>query len=470
MTTVLYFFKALAAIILSVFTISSTADKTVIGLTEGTPIEATEHEYKFDNDKLLIGAYCFDLNHTSEESVAEIKEAGLDFIVAGVNEQFLDLCDKYEIGVIASGYKLPSTYRSEGDKWLHIDENSVAAWNNHSSIWGIDMIDEPNIEHFDGIAKAVDNFYELADGYMPLVNLFPMQASAEQLKISSTVPQSKIDLPLIGHYYHCESEIERYRRYVSEYINKVDTDYISFDLYPLEKNADGSYGTAPCWLRNLDILSEACRETGRDLWAITQVAGQPSKAGTGVTYQRETDLSDIRWQTYVSLSFGAKAIIHACYDSGWWDRSTHMIDSNGNKTESYTAVQTVNNEVEIFSDIYGNYQNHGAFISGNGIDAAGLYKLGLPIHGLIPVEEQYKPVVVSANPVLVGCFSGEDGSSAYTFVNMTERQLEKNAKATVVFDGEKEITVYQKGVAATTTASSISLDLDPCEGVFVTVK
>ena len=58
------------------------------------------------------------------------------------------------------------------------------------------------------------------------------------------------------------------------------------------------------------MARDACRLTNRDLWSITQAA-RFSEDGSG-PHCADTP-EDRRWQSYVSISFGAKAIIYGCY-------------------------------------------------------------------------------------------------------------------------------------------------------------
>ena len=71
------------------------------------------------------------------------------------------------------------------------------------------------------------------------------------------------------------------------------------------------------------------------------------------------DSKDQRWQNYVSLAFGAQAIIYGCFYGGWWDQSSHMIDNSGSRTGTYYAVQEVNREMAAFADKYGKYKIQG---------------------------------------------------------------------------------------------------------------
>lgn len=458
-------FKSFTATLLAFIASISFSLGTAIGATDGTPINATRHSYCFDNSGILIGGYNYDLKNTDQEHIGYIKDADIDFMITSVNEQFLDLCDQNKVGVIATNYNASSMYYMTygNTSWYDISKET---YKDHPCLWGDNMIDEPTSKEFKTLSDYTKHYYANTDGKLPYINLFPIYASSEQLGNVSDIPLYRKIL-LLGLHDATDDSVDRYKKHVSDYINTIDTDYISADIYPLGQKKDSKgvihKETNPGWLRNLDILGEACRSTNRDLWVITQAAGYTDENGGGNRYCNTPE--DIRWQAYTSFSFGAKAIIHACYNGGWWDTDSHLIDANGNRTETYYAVKTVDKEIKAFSDIYGNYQNKGAFLH-NGLLAAGS-KAGY----LLPVDNQYKPAVKSASPLLIGCFSEKQGNGkAYTVVNMAEPDTKKAATAELTFDNATKITVYRKGIATVYNANKITLPLDSCEGVFITVE
>lgn len=419
---------------------------SVIGATDAEPIRAAAHTYTFDRDKLLLGAYCFH-KHNNYETLREwFKEAGLNFAVSTWGQQLteddLNWLDENGLGIFA-----PNTAYYRGM--------------DRSCIWGIDYRDEPNTADFESLAKGVSELYAENEHRFPLINLFPMYASSEQLGETSDVPLALGNSPFDAFNTHSIA----YRKHVSNYIGTIDSDIVSVDIYPLHVNEEtGEKETYAYWLRNLDILAEACRETDRDLWVVTQAAGN-TEGEKGSMRHCDTP-EDQRWQNYVSLAFGAKAIIYACYYQGWWDQASHMIDNSGQRTPTYYAVQQVNDELSAFSDIYGKYKNRGAVVYNRlNTDCAGA-KLGL-----VNTDRRFKPEVRSSDPILCGYFTEKNGNgSAYVFTNMYEPQTGKDATFTAIFPRAKHITVYQKGKATQVYGSSVHLTLENREGVFVTVN
>lgn len=437
--------------------------ESVIGFTSGTPIQATRREYSFDNSGLIIGGY-----YSSQEELAYCNDANIQFVIAsGVNQDYLDTAYKYGVGVIATGYNLPYCYADMTDAATaaYVNEN-VSAYRNHPALWGDNMIDEPNSDSYKNISSAVNAYYSQHPDHIPYINLFPMYADEDQLSEHMTLsPLSALLTPFSDHF---SDQVNRYKAYTSDYINTIDTDYICVDIYPYRAKLDRKGNTVKytdeCWLRNLDVLAEACRDTGRDLWVITQSSGL-TKDGTEDGDMRWCDEpSDISQQVYASLAFGSKAIIHALYGrQGWWDVDSHMIGSDGKPTETYYAVSEVNGYLKDFADVYGDYKYTSTYLI-NSTRVAGC-RHGRLVCEVIGEERNIK----SSKGLIVGTFTGKNDSKAYVVANMEE--LDKNASAKFSFDVPegKVAAIYRQGKVIN-KASSFTLTLEPGEGVYITVK
>ena len=331
----------------------------------------------------------------------------------------------------------------------------------HDAIWGIDLRDEPSAADFPALQEQVQKLYAQDPNRFPLVNLLPMYASPEQLGEEVELPNFIGDSP-IDSFSDCSAY---YRMHVSDYIGTIDSDIISVDIYPLTVNENGELGTYMHWMRNLDILAEACRETGRDLWVITQAAGLADVDEGIASYRYCKTAEDQRWQNYTALAFGAKAIIYGCYYGGWWRGDSHMLNDAGERTETYYAVKQINEEMSVFAETYGKYENHGAVMY-NRINS---HASGVSL-GTTKVDVQYRPVMLTAAPVLCGCFTEKEGDGrAFVFTNMFDPQTGKTAPFTATFPGAKSITLYRKGEKTVIKGCALSLTLDNREGVFVTV-
>lgn len=438
---------------------------SVVNYTEGTPIKATQREYKFDKDTLLIGGY-----YGREDELQYAADADIDFLITnGISDSYMDTASRLGVGIIAAGASgMRSFYgvmnEADGDTWVNYN---YANLKDYDALWGVDLIDEPNAPSYAPIQNATSAFYANTQKLLPLVNLFPSYANNEQL---TEYPEENLLTKICSLFFDSfTNSTMRYKMYVSDYINTIDTDYICVDIYPYSATLNAAGETVKVtntsWLRNLDLLAEACRETGRDLWVITQAAGETPDAKGEDEQGRPRwcdEKSDINQQAYASLAFGTKAVIHGLFGrDGWWDSDSHMIGSDGKPTETYYAAQAVNAELKAFADVYGSYQYRSTYLL-NKRKVAGTETAVFNC-----TVESEKGNISSKNGLLVGTFDGD--GKGYVIANMEELNKNVTATAKVTVPGGKTATVYQAGEAKTFT-SDFTVTLTPGEGVFVTVK
>ena len=441
-------------------------NSSVIGFTGGEVIYPEKQEYRFDNSKLLIGGY-----YGGEGLGRLAKEAKLDFVIdSGVTGAELDEFYENGVGIIAGGYNMPRYYGSADasvmDAWLNINLNT---YKDHPALWGDDLIDEPSAACYEALEAANASYRSTFPDKMCFINLFPIYANNEQLGEEPGI--STAQKVLCAFTDQTEDYSARYKKYVSDYINTISTDYICVDIYPyfsdVDRKGNEVKSTGQWYLRNLDILAEACRETGRDLWVITQAAGETLNGKENSGSPRFCDeVSDISQQAYACLAFGSKAIIHGQFASkGWWNPDSHMIGSDGKPTDTYYSVQTVNGWMSLFAEEYGKYSYTSTYYL-NKNKLAGFNKGELET----TVEDE-KADITSKNGLVIGTFDGENGEKAYIIVNMQELGDNVTAKATFTVPAGKTATLYQK-VSSFKYYDGYKkeITLDPGEGVFITVK
>lgn len=105
-----------------------------VGFSDGTPITPERKEYRYGNDRLLIGAYVFRSWGINDDNVRYMSESGLDFIISTANKEYLDLCKKYSVGVIAQGYSVPHSSRIISDEKITVYRKGVATKINSDSL------------------------------------------------------------------------------------------------------------------------------------------------------------------------------------------------------------------------------------------------------------------------------------------------------------------------------------------------
>ena len=427
---------------------------------------------RMDRTKINIGTYC--VNTWTDENLQWVADAGIDFII-GVpyNDNSLALCEKYGIGAFLS--YLPAWFGTPdniGQYESRIPSGSFDSYAenfvDHPSIWALDLGDEPGAFEFPHYGVMINEAENLFPNQMAFLNLHPIDKRVTKL------------------------HVDDYYIYIDEYVKNVGTDYISFDYYPIHKErSDNYFGDFSYFLENLNVVAAACRESDKDLWAVMQ-------AGSWLENQYLT-LNDLKMQTYSALTHGAKAILWACWQDGWFSSNTNMINGNMERTPVYYEIVKMNSIIEELSPVYMRYTNKET-VAISGIDFLEQHPDLDPYnyaknndHTLR--QDVFKNIEVSDSEktVIAGYFEKNIGNgSAMMFLNATNwlslnDEISGNIDQSGVFDPESErvwISFELDGTESRVTAyypetayellpnedGVYCFEVDNADGVFVTVE
>lgn len=366
---------------------------------------------RFDRSKIQIGTYC--LYNTSEERIKWLNEAGIDFVAgAPYNHDVLDLFSKYEIGAFIS--YLPGWYGGDGSNAGGFAsavpsgayDSYAANFVDHPAIWAVDVGDEPNAAEFPHYGIMIEEAKALFPNQLVYLNIYPLEANENQQGCTT------------------------YEEYIQIYVDNIDTDYLSFDFYDireLQVDNDRNNTSELFMLRhveNLRIVAETCREKGIDMYTVMQAGAYSYKDLDYITVKQ------LNSQLYTALAFGSQLINWACWESGWFDPNTNMIDSAGNRTPAYYNVQQVNSNIKALSPVYMRYYNTDTAFVGNpdAIVAPNVYygedSLNfLKKDGNVFEQDMFRNISVKSNSskILAGSFTKIKGEGdAILFSNITE--------------------------------------------------
>lgn len=289
---------------------------------------------RFDRNKLLIGTYCLAEYARSEAHVQALREAGIDFLcgVPASDRALMDKCEKHGIGVFANGV-VPGWWGGHGENAggfaaavpVESYEKARERYEDHPAIWALDMGDEPSALEFPHYGKLFRETERLFPELLPYLNLYPNYG------VLATCTEEQVKRQL---------GTETYDEHIDRFIECVDSDYISYDYYMYSATAEGAY-------ENLHVVSEKCRQSGRDMWIVLQV--NSSKEEEWIS------LAQLRHQAYTALAFGARIINWACWTKGWWHNL--VLDDAGRPTIQYDRMYAVNRELHATGERYMKYRN-----------------------------------------------------------------------------------------------------------------
>ena len=289
-----------------------------------------------DRRKFHIGTYFLADYAQTEDHVRDLAACGIDLVI-GLRDKrpTLDLLHKYGVGAVLGGV-VPGWFGGKGEnagtmageRPLALYEEAAGRFEDHPAIWGIDCGDEPSsldFPHYGKVLQAAETLFPHQFAYL---NIYPAYAM-----LAANTPEE------------VRTQLGRgtYKEYIDAYCENTDTDYLCLDHYVYSSSKDNLHLT-------LGIAADACRRTGRSLWTVLQVNSQTAEVFTSV--------EQLRYQAYTALAYGSELISWACYTAGWWHN--FVLDKNGNKTEQYQKLQTVNRELLALADVYMQYKNTAA--------------------------------------------------------------------------------------------------------------
>ena len=217
------------------------------------------------------------------------------------------------------------------------------------------------------------------------LNLYPNYASVAQNTAQQTVNQ--LGTPTYGEH-------------IRQYCENVGLDYLCYDFYMYSLSADrDSFGGIHRAYENLRTVADACHATGRAMWIVLQVNSNRPEEWIGA--------DQLRFQAYSALVFGAQAITWGCYTGGWWHNQ--VLDEQGEKTEQYEKLKTVNMELHAISPAYMKYRN----VSTHFIGFGGRYALSgvnAAARGELNTGVFFGLRAADGSPLLAGQMTARDGS------------------------------------------------------------
>ncbi|MBE7056802.1 MAG: hypothetical protein E7388_05095 [Ruminococcaceae bacterium] len=298
-------------------------------------------DYRMDRNKINIGLYGYEKGTDSalmkESYFEEIKnDFGATFIAGGRNStKIYNWCNEYQLGVIPKAinftkYTITSEAKPTLGDYSEFDCLKDGTYKDYDCFWGDEVFDEPEAQYYPWLAGAQQLYDGHFDDKFIFFNLNPCVEPYNESRPTA-----------------CFGATD-YQTYVNEYVKQVDTDYVCFDVYPFD---NGTKGFRRSYLYSMDIVSTAARESGRDFWIIIQ------SGSTAPEYKMTP--TQLQWQVYTSLAYGANTIMYASYMPWWFVDGTCMINNDGSKNDLWYGGQEVNKLVNALSSTYMEYEHLG---------------------------------------------------------------------------------------------------------------
>ena len=354
--------------------------------------------------------------------------------------------------IIDSTTGKPAEYTDEQIK-AHL-EACLGEFKDHPAFYGFSYWDEPNATKYDTIARIQKLFQEVFPGKILYVNLLPIT----------------VDLSLLG-YTNPADRI----KYTTDFIEKIDVPYISYDRYPLYKDASsGKREIQEDFLYNMQVYRQAADIDGRELWTYLQSTGH---LGAETEYLEPKSIADFRWQVNSFLSVGGSGIswfttfapppvdgVGTQFNVGPYDRK-------GRKTDIYYKIKAVQEEVHAFEDVYFNFDWKNVMTVLGKENEVGYCEGFTYLDEGFAIDTHERIAEYSCQQdTLIGCFEDKDGCDGFMITNYANPADNKTDRVSLTFNDAKAVAVYrlaEKRVLLLNEDGTFNITLQPGEGIFV---
>lgn len=261
--------------------------------------------------------------------------------------------------------------------WEHVDakiaRDRVSALigevRNHPAVFGYYLRDEPKASFFPGLTTVSNVVKEKHPGAWPYINLFPNYADAGQLGTAT------------------------YDEYVEKFVADCKPPIVSYDHYAIMEGGAlrGEY------FANLESVRRVAIKNKLPFWQIV--------LSLGCLNFREPSMTDMRFQVYTSLAYGANGLAYFKYFTpGVGNFRNGPIDQFGHETPMWGNMRQVNLQVGKLAPTLLKLKSDRVYHFGN-----------VPTGCMGPDEKSL--VKAMAGNMLVGEFTHEDGSRYIMVVN-----------------------------------------------------
>ncbi len=313
------------------------------------------------------------------------------------------------------------------------------------AFYGCFIGDEPGASKYDQHSIAQRIFQKAAPDLCYYVNLFPVIAGGAQLSGG-------------------DGSIS-YDEYISQYLDKIKTPYLSYDHYPLYKSGK-TYSLEASFLQNMEIIRTAIDEEGEDrkIWTFLQ------SIQYGARNRALESAADAQFQVYSFMAYGGDGVQWFCFappppsDGATIFENNSPLDRNFEKTATFDYVKTANANAQALMPYYANFTWKSMMTSSVDGGEGNFERLTV-----LSTSTKTVTKFEATDDAIAGVFEDKDGREGFMVVNFTDPAKEVTQTVTmsvkgvhnaiVVLNGEKTVVPVKKG--------KITLELKPGDGAFV---
>ncbi len=396
-----------------------------------------------NKDRFFISGYL--MPPRNEACFCDLRDSGLTHIYIDytqdeeIRKKALDYCERFGIKAIV----MCAWSRYDNPSYKAVTQNA----GKYTCFDGVNGLDEPLVEEFAGIEREYAGFSEDFPRKTFYINL-----------VNAGVPQKFISADESKPYPFM---MERY----AEFVRNIKFDKtVSMTIYPLMHDEEKTF-LNPAHLKSFEYLSKCAKETGAELYFFVQT--MPFR-----TTHRKPGEADIRFQVNCGLAFGAKGVQYFCYrtpDPNWEFSGEQyaMVKPDGERTDLYYAVKTVNAELGALASEYLPFEWSAAYSVKGKLAFTTTSFESFHKEKPLPDDITYYDCLYDS---VIGAFEGENGRKALQIVNYTDPSHKRNNYIEFALKDRTECSVTVRGERRVIKAlhGRFSLLLAPGDGAFIT--
>ena len=366
-----------------------------------------------DDKAITIGIWNGSRHDMTDMELYNLQQAGIDLLV-GVGpksmseEDLLTRCADFGINCLI-----------DQRPW----NGQVPSYIDMENFWGYCVYDEPFMGHATALQNMQAEYEKVMQDKMFFVNLLPSGGD------SST------------DYY----------TYLSTFVKGANLPVLSYDNYSIMLDEYGDIYIRETYLFDFDVASYTAKENGVPLWYTLLTADHLSYADPTTT--------DLEWQMYLAMTYGAKALIHYVYATHDTDYEFPIVDMEGNPTPKYYKVQEADATIRSWDHIYMNFD----WLGTSNVEGTN-GKTGLLDLTIYNVDLTAFNTIVSAKAtedVIIGHFEDADKNAGFMVTNVTNPADKKDTEVTVKLNKKyKGALVIHDGVEKVVALKNGKLELD----------
>ena len=325
--------------------------------------------------------------------IASMRDAGFT-VAAFPTPQQLPTAEKAGLKAIVAFPDHKTKWREMSDEQIRQRVKELVDQAGKSdAVIGYFLMDEPGVQFFPALGKAVAAVKEFAPGKLAYINLFPDYATlgAENL--------SQLGTPT-------------YREYLERYVAEVKPQFISYDNYQVQFSDDLKQAKGiQSYFGNLLEVREVALKHGLPFWQI--VSSNQIRPRTLMPSP-----ANMLLQAYTTLAAGARGLTWYTY----YNRGYHYApidDVSGSRSVTWSYLKMVNEQVKTIGPVM------------NTLKSTGVYFTSPPIApGRPTLPGKIVQAIDAPAPVMVGEFADAGGAKYAMVVNLSlERSNKVGVKA-----------------------------------------